>query len=167
MTVASKVEWEGRITPRISKEEFPAGVLDKMNLRIIELMSDLRERSGVAMFPSPEAGAHVREIGNSRHSTKEGTRLSDAVDFFCSWEGAARVLQETRRIYGIGGIGIYTDMIFRGQPEGVWCMFHIDARPERLEWVGWRESQKHKTQYVYFNSDPAGYHKVLAERARW
>lgn len=165
MSNAFDARWEGKITPRLQKGEWPDGALARMNIRIIELMSELRERSGVAMFPSPVLGAHVRDSGSSRHAT-EG-RLSDATDFFCSWEGASRVLQEARRIYGIGGIGIYTDMIFRGQPEGVWCMFHIDARPERLEWVGWRESGKHTTQYVYFNSDPAGYHKVLAERARW
>jgi len=167
MSNAADKDWKGLITPRLSKDEWPEGTLERMNFRIIQLLSELRVLSGVPFFPSPVAGAHVRESGNSRHSTKEGLRLSDATDFFCAWEGAEIVLRKAKRIYGIGGIGIYTDAIFRDSSEGTWCLFHIDARPERLEWVGWRESVKHKTQYVYSHTNPREYHRILAERARW
>lgn len=163
---ASDLDW-GEV-PNFSLHEWPSGVLDQMDARVIRALANARLALPPShkLNPSPVAAAHVRATGASRHSTQGGHRLSDATDFFCDWAHASRTLQSLRRTPEIGGIGIYTDMIFSGK-EGDRCMFHIDCRPERLEWVGWRQSRRDPINYVYLAGDPIEYHLVLAERGRW
>lgn len=167
---ASALDWGRDVTHRISPNEFPAGVLDHMDAQVILVLSDLREDVGLPLMPSPIYGAHVRQTGGSRHSIDGGSRLSDATDFFCSWGAAWKYLDAARRHPQIGGIGIYTDMLFnpRGLTpnEGDWAMIHIDLRPAHLEWVGWREDRSKPTQYIYLARSPLDYYKTLAERGR-
>ena len=167
---ASALDWGRDVTHRISPNEFPAGVLDHMDAQVILVLSDLREDVGLPLMPSPIYGAHVRQTGGSRHSIDGGSRLSDATDFFCSWGAAWKYLDAARRHPQIGGIGIYTDMLFnpRGLTpnEGDWAMIHIDLRPAHLEWVGWREDRNSKLKYVSLQNDPLDYHRILAERGK-
>lgn len=163
---ASDLDWTA--IARFTPSEWPAGVLDQMSARVILALDSARNAlpESHQLRPSPVAGAHVRLTGTSRHSTRNGQRLSDATDFFCDWSHAARVLQALRRVPEIGGIGIYTDMVWGGV-DGDRCMFHIDCRPDRLEWVGWRQSRRDAIQYVYLSHEPARYHAILSQRGGW
>jgi hypothetical protein len=138
-----------------------------MDARVIMALIDAREAlpASHAFTPSPVPEGHVRLTGNpaSRHYAGNG-RLSDATDFFVAWPHAWDVLTELQGQH-YGGIGIYTDMMLRGVP-GDYCMFHIDLRPNRLLWVGWRDGRDQPTQYVYHNRDPLTYHRLLAERGK-
>jgi len=138
-----------------------------MDKSIINTLSKARNvlPSLYSFYPSPVYGAHVRTVGTSRHSTQGGERLSDATDFFVEWKHAWKALEELRRIPEIGGLGIYTDMMFKGV-EGDYCMFHIDNRPERIEWVSWRTDRNDSNKYVYLHSDPIMYHNILVDRAK-
>ena len=165
---ASKLDWPKQVTRFLSTSEFPAGALDQMDARIILALSDLRKKVGEPLYPSPVLGAHVRHSGSSRHSINGGTRLSDATDFFCSWSAAWRYLDAARRHPEIGGIGIYTDMVFnpRGATPGLgdWAMIHIDGRAGVAEWIGWRKGQSAPIRYASLQRDPLEYHRLLAER---
>lgn len=164
---ANELDWGAAITPNIGKAEFPAGVLASMSAGVVLALSDLRKTVGKSLFPSPVYAAHVRHTsGNSRHETKGGTRLSDATDFFCSWDAAPAYLEAAKAHPGIGAVGIYTDMVFRGSYEGDYAMLHIDMRErdETLVWVGWRESRRHPTQYVYQYRQPDQYANILRAR---
>lgn len=163
---AAELNWSN--IRRLSPTEWPRGVLEHMGARVILALSDARDAlpPSHAFMPSPVVGGHVRTTGNTanRHYAGNG-RLSDATDFFVAWPHAWDVLTELQRHPNIGGIGIYTDMMLRGVP-GDYCMFHIDMRPNRLLWVGWRESREQPTQYVYHNSAPRMYHRLLYERGK-
>lgn len=160
---ASDLNWAE--VPNFGAREWPSGVLDQMSAGVIRALANARQTlpGSHRIDPSPVAGAHVRPTGSSRHSTRGGARLSDATDFYTDWDYAAAVLAALRRVPEIGGIGIYTDMMWSGQ-EGDRAMFHIDTRPDRLEWVGWRESRRDPIQYVYLHRDPERYHQIIAMR---
>ena len=155
----------GKYTRRFSPTEWPEGVLDRMNPSVLFALFALRERMppGAAFFPSPLPGAHVRDSGTSRHSIAGG-RLSDATDFFVEWSWAFRVWMEAIRMDEIGGLGIYTDMVWK-QP-GRFAMFHIDTRPDQTLWLGWREGGVGTAlEYVYFDKEPRKFMDLLAARA--
>ena len=139
--------------------EFPQGTLEHMDFRVIEVLNRLRIAVGGSLFPSPVFGAHVRHQGNSRHSTQEMSRLVDATDFFVSQGLAQRAYREALKIPEIGGLGVYTDMMFRGQQ---WPMMHIDLRPERMLWVG----VGRPLTYIYEHRNWERYYKKLAEAWR-
>lgn len=151
----------GLHSPHISADEFPPGVIEQMDPRILAALSDLRNEVGLPLYPSPVYGAHIRERGTSRHSV-EGGRLSDATDFFCRWDAAWKYLDAARRHPDIGGIGIYTHTIYRAALPGDWAMMHIDLRPDTLEWV----CHQRPGIYVYLQSEPLKYHRILGEFAR-
>lgn len=165
-TKASEGDWDTLASDKITKEEFPEGVLDWLDFEVIKVLALLRAKTAVPLMPSPVAGAHVRQVGTSQHSTKGGTRLSQGTDFFVRWKHAAHVLETARSIPEIGGLGFYTDMIYRGK-ENTYAMFHIDLRKDRIEWLGWREDRNAPTRYVYLGRYPKQYHKLLNDRARW
>jgi len=150
-----------------SRNEWPEGTLESMDASIIYTISEIRASlpRSHAFTPSPVARAHVRDSGTSRHSTNNGTRLSDATDFFVKWEHAWDTWNAILAHPKVGGAGIYTDMMLKGK-EGDYCMFHIDNRPERLVWVSWRRNRHDKNKYVYLTKDPLGYHKIIAERGK-
>ena len=169
MINALSLDWDKEITPRIRQHEFPAGVLEHMDANVILALSDIRTEVGRPLLPSPVFGAHVRHsVTGSRHSTRDGQRLSDATDFFVAWEDAWAYLETAERHPNINGIGIYTDMLFRDGPEGTWAMIHIDCRPENLkaDWVGWRESRFHKMTYVSKQNNLAKYNRILNTRGK-
>lgn len=166
MQPATALDWS-RIH-RLTPGEWPAGVLERMDGRVIEALSDIRKAlpDPYAIIPSPVGGAHVRTSGSvlSRHYVGDG-RLADATDFFMQWDHVWLALQVAQQHPDIGGIGIYTDAMLRGQ-EGDYAMVHIDLRPQRLQWVAWRQDRDHPTEYVYLLTDPLRYHRILAERGR-
>lgn len=169
MNNALSLNWSKDVTSRITQSEFPAGVLEHMNANVIIALSDIRTEVGRPLFPSPVAGAHVRHTNTgSRHSTRNGQRLSDATDFFVAWEDAWAYLEAIERHPNINGVGIYTDMLFRAGPEGTWAMFHIDTRPadQKLDWVGWRETRNHSMKYVYKQQRLAEYNHILNTRGK-
>lgn len=166
MTTAAEL-FQQQAVPFFTEDEWPAGVLENMNATVILALSKARQAVPAShrMDPSPVPGSHVRKSGTSRHSTFGG-RLSDATDFFTDWAHAWDVHAALQRIPEIGGIGFYTDMMYRGT-EGDRAMFHIDTRPERLNWVGWRTDRHSPTVYVYQHRDPLRYHHILATRGKY
>lgn len=143
--------------------EWPEGVLEHMEADVIRVLQSIRFAAGYPVIPSPVPGAHVRHsYSGSRHSTKNGTRLSDATDFYCEWPHAQRVWHTILGHPGVGGAGIYTDMMLRGT-EGDACMFHIDLRPTRVVWVAWRQDRNSPMNYVY---DKAEQQRILQERGK-
>lgn len=154
----SEIDW-GR-TQHFSPDEWPEGVLPKMNPELLHELFKLRARVSnyAAMTPSPLPDAHVRATGSSRHSTNNGQRLSDATDIFlASWKGLWEVLREAQRM-NFGGIGVYADTRIAGKPSP---MVHLDMRPERVLWL--RHSG---AQYVYYNSDPIAFFRAVADHCK-
>lgn len=161
---ASDGDWSG--IRRFVPGEFPAGVLDLMDFEVIRVLSEIRDRlpASHALVPSPVAGAHVRPSGNSRHSNTGG-RLSDATDFFVRWEHAWDAWAAILRHPEVGGAGIYPNMTWGGV-AGDRAMFHIDLRPNRIMWVGYRDATQQGTRYAFLHSDPRTFHRVLAVLGR-
>ena len=169
---ASHLDWS-RIQ-RFSPGEWPPGVLDHMDSRVILVLSRIRNSlpPGASFVPSPVAGAHVRHRARrpgpsdgDRHSTDDGLRLADATDFFVPWEWAARAWSAILADPAVGGAGIYPDMIYGGEPRGR-CMFHIDLRPSRVAWVGWREpvAPSVSLSYCMWDAEPKRFLALLRDR---
>lgn len=144
---ASDLNWD-RI-PNFSPAEWPEGVLEYMDDRIIYALSDVREESRCPIWPSTDPEAHVRHsTSDSRHSTLLKHRLVDATDFFSRWQDAQTILKAILQNDAIGGIGIYDAMKFDG-PPGELAMFHIDCRPVDL--VCWWGEGRNPVNYIYMN----------------
>lgn len=139
------------------KEDWPEGAVDQMEERLFnDILFPLRQISRVPMWPSSLLGAHIRESGNSRHSTKGGTRKSDATDMHVgNYVRMMMVYNAAQTIDAIGGIGVYFNT---NTP-----MFHVDGREDRLIWV-----RRRNGEYVYWNKhsslkDQAAYYRALSE----
>jgi len=125
---------------------------------IITEVDMLREATGVPLIPTLEPAGHVRwEASASRHSLKEGKRLSDATDLFVggglgAWLRVWTVAQDL----GFGGIGVYFDTYYKGKPR---VMFHFDMRAPRMLWV--RRSKR----YVYLRRplEARAFFSILSE----
>lgn len=135
---ALDVAWPVEFSP----EEWPEGTLHQMSPTVLEEgLFPLRHATGIPMWPSAFATAHVRDAGNSRHSTNGGARLSDATDMHvATLDRLAVVFMAALMMRRIGGIGLYFDT---NTP-----MFHIDMRPERLVWI------RVDGEMIYFRNDP-------------
>lgn len=151
--------------PNFSTIEWPDNVLYYMDERVIYALSDIRQKSGCPIYPSPVARAHVRhDNSGSRHSTLNMSRLADATDFFCDWNGAADVLQAIIAHPDIRGYGIYDSMKFGGA-AGEKAMFHIDTRPRGD--VCWWGQGREPVQYIYMQpSELQKYLKDFLKRRR-
>jgi len=162
---AADLDWDTEVTPYLRPDEWPEGVLGQMDARVVLALSDLREKTDVPMIPSPVSGAHVRDgTSGSRHSVHGGDRLSDATDFFVPWVGAEDVWDAANRHPGIGGIGLYDQMMLRGTP-GELCMVHIDCREEEdIAWIGHgRTSAGRPQEYVYCRNEPDRFQQLFDE----
>lgn len=139
--------------PELQPTEWPSGATEYMDPKILRAAVDLRKLSGVAMTPSPIYEGHVRQEGNSRHSTKNGERLSDATDFFIKSDVSSvyRMFQSVLSIPSIKGFGLYFDT----KPS---VMVHIDCRPDPLEWL------RVDGEYIYAVNDPCLYFSELAKQ---
>lgn len=155
---------------RFSPSEFPPGVLDQMDSRVILALFDLRNSlpNDCAIFPSPLVGAHVRQTGTSRHSTNNGLRLSDATDFFVHRRFARQVWFEILKSPDINGIGCYQHSFFRND-ERAFTMFHIDTRPvaEKAMWVGARNSRHENFTYYSFQNNSRKFFETLSQGGIW
>jgi hypothetical protein len=142
-----------RWIPELQPTEWPTGTIEKMDPKILNAAIDLRIESGVSMTPSPIYKGHVRQNGNSRHSIKEGKRLSDATDFFVKSDVKSiyRIIQSIKNIPEIRGWGVYFDT----KPS---VMFHIDCRPDCLNWL------RINGKYIYAVNDPSLYYYELAKQ---
>jgi hypothetical protein len=129
---ASELDW-GKL-PDFAPGEWPDGVLDQMQARVVQALQDIRT---APLVPSPVAGAHVREHGTSEHSTDGGRRLANATDFFVAWRDLPHVAAEALAHPDVNGIGVYNAMRYNGEP-GERAMMHIDCRPayRRAYWLG-------------------------------
>lgn len=127
-------------------DEWPAGVLHRMQPALIVQLDALRERLGQPIHPSPLPDGWARTTGSTTSRHYAVNRLSDAGDVFP--EGDIRdAWLAACGIRAFGGIGVYFDTHFRGRP---WPMLHVDLRPgERIMWarIGGR--------YVYPHRSPA------------
>ena len=105
------------------------------------------------MTPSPLIEGHVRLSGTSRHSTKDGTRKSDASDFFIPSKQSAvfAVLREAQAL-SAGGVGLYFDT----KPS---VMVHVDTRPQCLLWL------RVDGEYIYEPNDPIRFYTELLNQA--
>ena len=131
--------------------DWPKGTLFYMSESVIHSVFKLRNKSLIPMWPSSIFDAHVRHTGNSRHSTKNKTRLSDATDMHVGTvENMIRVMAVAESLPCIGGIGIYFDT---NTP-----MIHIDNRQDRLVWI-----RTSNGKYIYRENDYVKFYSVLAE----
>ncbi len=137
---------------KFKKSDWPESVLDKMNSNVlIDGVFVLRDESGIPMWPSALAAAHVREDGNSRHSTQSGTRLSDATDMHVSsYYKMIEVMLYADNIDAIGGIGIYFNT---NTP-----MLHLDMREGSLLWLCTKNGE-----YIYRENDIVKFYDALGK----
>ena len=163
---ASELDWGREVSPHLKPDEWPENVLDHLEARTVLTLSELREDVKRPAFPSPVYGAHVRHRVRSpgasngdRHATDDDRRLSDATDFFVHWRDAQAYFRAVQRHPKIGGNGVYNRMMLRGTP-GDFCMFHVDSRPERVNWVG---DGREPVIYVMETAEPRTYFSLLAE----
>lgn len=171
-TPALSLDWAQ--IQRFSPTEWPAGVLEHMDARVIQALVRIRNTlpRDASFIPSPVPEAHVRHrarspgtLNGDRHSTDLGRRLVDATDFFVDWRWAWAAWEAILADPEVGGAGIYTDMIFGGTPRGR-CMFHIDCRPNRVMWVGWRDAPVAGVplKYTFWHSEPRHFMQLLVNR---
>jgi hypothetical protein len=120
-----------------------------------DILFDLRQQSGVPMWPSKLERAHVRhEACSSQHSTHEQTVLSKATDFHVSThERLLKVFEFLKRNPKAGGIGIYFDT---HTP-----MFHVDLMEERGERLVWIRDKA--GNYVYDVNGYETFYRALGE----
>lgn len=167
MTItAESMNWK-RIE-RFTPGEWPPETLEFMDPSVIDALAEIRDQlpADHTMTPSPIPRAHVRhEDSGSRHATNFRARLADATDIFMEWRHVWPAWSAALATPRVGGLGIYTDMVWAGQASRK-AMLHIDTRPDRVVWVAWRENAKAPMKYVYLHSDPIGFHRTISERAR-
>ncbi|WP_019024095.1 MULTISPECIES: hypothetical protein [unclassified Thioalkalivibrio] len=168
---ASDLDWDQ--VPYFSPWEWPrgeeeGGPLEYQDAGLILLVSEVRQSlpSTHRMDPHPLVGGHWRPSGRSRHSIEgRNPALSDAIDLYMDWAFVWDAWAAFQRHPDVGAVGIYTDQMYSGT-EGDRAMLHIDLRPERLLWVGWRPNRNHPLRYVYHHTDPLEFHRLLAYRAK-
>lgn len=166
MKTALSIDWNQ--IDDFAPGEWPKGVLAHMSARVVYALAEARSQlpPGYAITPSPVARGHVRhEQGGGQHNTNNRARLSTATDVYMRWAHVWLAWEVLQRIPEIGGLGIYTDMLWAGS-QGRRAMLHIDTRADRLVWAAWREGPRSTMHYIYLHDDPIGYHRVLAERAK-
>lgn len=124
-TAKDIIKWPVKFKP----EDWPGNTLQHMSRELfIRGVFPLRAESGIPMWPSQLAAAHVREDGKSQHSTNFYTRLSQATDMHVkSYENLISIMAVADKMELIGGIGLYFDT---HTP-----MFHIDMRKDKLMWI--------------------------------
>lgn len=165
---------------KLSYNEYPVGVLDRMSSKIIELQAKIRSLSpDFVMIPSPVFGAHVRDSSKSAHSTSwdgaPNSRLSTATDFYTSWSAVPKIWEWAQSVPELGGFGLYLDTFYDGVSRP---LFHIDtmeSRGQRLVWLRYCRyntfhvpGKKKDSKYVYQSTDWGKFHTVLAEAAiKW
>lgn len=141
--------------PQLQPHEWPAGVIEHMNPELFnKVVIPLRQKSGVSMTPSPLVEGHVRQDGTSRHSTKNGTRLSDATDLFIpsTKQAVFSILRHAQSVPA-GGIGLYFDT----QPS---TMVHVDMRSQRLLWL------RVNGEYIYEANNPEFFYQTLLKQVK-
>ena len=109
--------------------EFPGEVIKWIEPSLLQLLVELRERTGVFMEPSQLERAHARsEESTSQHSTMNWTIKSKASDMQTNnMEHMLAIFTQAQRIEGFGGIGVYFDT---NRPT-----LHFDIRESRVLWV--------------------------------
>ena len=142
-----------------SLDEWPdAGVLDRLDPRVITELDKLRRQFGFPIFPSrhPRGWARMDGSTTSRHFAG-GDRLADAGDIFPS-----RNVMDCWALALAGpwgGIGVYLDTMHLPHQPGP--MLHLDLRPtERRLWV------RNQGRYVYLNSERAEFWRLIAQATR-
>lgn len=164
MNTAANLDWDQ--IDNFSKSEWPAGVLDHMQGRIILAVADVRNSlpADHRMTPSPVSGGHIRSAGNSRHSLTGG-RLSDATDIFMdSWAHAYAAWEKALHHPEIGGLGFYLHK-WMGNPNNIKPMLHFDGRDEKMFWVCYRADHGGDV-YVYHHRDPERFHHLMSRHER-
>ncbi len=158
-----------------NKSEFPTGVLEWMDVKIISQTHSLREEMPIDcyFYPSPLFGGHVRHtirnsVSSDFHSTaminNKQTRLSTATDMFVHpkywfevwWRAVAR----------FNGVGIYLGHFMILNKEKVYYpMFHFDTRNENNKTYWIRDLSG---KYVYLHNNPAEFISLMeSAHNRW
>lgn len=149
MKNAAEIEnWPDSFRPN----EWPENTLQFMSRDLfVHAVFPLRAASGIPMWPSRLAEAHVRKFGASEHSTGYGSRLSTATDMHVkTYHDLILVMKYADKMELIGGIGIYFDT---NSP-----MFHIDTRKDKLMWI-----RTNKGEYIYREDDPVLFYTTLGK----
>lgn len=141
--------------PELQPHEFPDGVLENMDDKVINALIKVRTASGVPVTPSPIPEAHIRIQGTSRHSIQNYTRKSDATDFFVksNFSSVQKTILAIQSVPEIKGWGVYFDT----KPS---VMFHIDTRKDPLRWV------RVNKNYIYESLEILEYYKTLYEQLK-
>jgi hypothetical protein len=121
--------------------EFPEGVLEHVDARLIQRLDEFRDRLGQPIYPSPLAAGWYRTTGSTGSRHYAVGRISDAGDIFPRGNAVNAVLVALRQRCW-GGIGIYFDT---HGPDGTpWPMLHLDLRPgQQVLWM------RQAGRYVY------------------
>ena len=126
---ASKLNWSD--IQHFKASEFPSGVLDSVDSKLIHTLDAFRKLLGAIVTPSPVAEGWVRKSGSKSSQHYAVDRLSLAGDVFpnCDIFYAALIAVQA----GFTGVGIYFDTKLNGNPKP---MLHVDMRDGPLVmWV--------------------------------
>lgn len=145
----------------LTKYDWPRGVLENMDAKVIILMDELQSfNSKFSMVPSPECDSHVRNSNTrNRHDICNGNRLSDATDFFMDWDVLRKFYDAAIKHPNLGGLGLYFDSELYGENLP---MVHIDCRSDRVMWIRHRPDPNKDSIYVYQHKNPKDFSLLLA-----
>lgn len=113
------------------KDEFPSGVLDKLDGDLLIVLQRLRELWGNTIYPSTLEEGWVRTSGSKSSRHYAVNRKSDAGDIFPKGN-TVQFWFMCQAFPEIGGIGWYMDTNRTDKQPGP--MIHIDLREKRLLW---------------------------------
>lgn len=122
------VDWSRAAS--FSAAEFPEPPDEHAQPALIYRLQTLRDQLGAPLYPSPARGALARFDGPTTSRHYAVGRRCDAVDVFPATGFLARAWLHAVALFG--GVGLYVDTQFRGQP---WPMLHVDLRPAPTWWL--------------------------------
>lgn len=156
MRASDRIEWPSELKPH----EYPTGVLEHMDNRIIDATIDVRLISDYPLLPSTVPEAHVRFTGSANSEHYAVGRLSGGSDLFClNNKHAWRIWESAKQVTQINGLGIYFDKKWAGQKR---TMFHFDVRyGKRIIWL-----VTNYGEYVYLHRDPVRFYNLFAAEMR-
>lgn len=149
---------EGRIDwakiQHFTSDEWPDGVLDRVEPRLVVSLDRFRKLYGAPVYPSTDPEAWVRTSGSptSRHFAIG--RKSDAGDCFLGGD-IREAFQVAAGMRIFGGIGLYFDTFWQKKPQP---MIHLDLRKSEVQvwWVriggSYFYAHKDTERGVFFNT---------------
>jgi hypothetical protein len=139
-----------------TENDWPEGVLENLDSHVLtDCVFPLRRGSGIPMWPSAYAPAHVRFDGNEDNQHYAVGRLSQATDMHCkTYRNMIALMVDAEKNEHIGGVGIYFDT---NTP-----MIHVDRYETRGKKLTWMRTANKK--YIYKENNPVIFYKELANQ---